>query len=135
MDHELYDHSLADLTKRLSRDVTALVRKEVDLAKAEMTAKSRQLFGAALALAVAATMGLVALAALTATAVLALATAMDAWVAALVVALVAGLLAAVLAGIGARALRKAVPPAPTDTIDAVREDVAWVRARAKSGTR
>jgi uncharacterized membrane protein YqjE len=135
MDSELYDHSLADLTKRLSRDVSALVRKEAELAKAEMAAKSRRLVGAGLALAVAATMGLVALAALTATAVLALATAMDAWVAALIVAAVAGLLAAVLAGIGARGLRKATPPAPTDTIDAVREDVAWVKARAKSGTR
>jgi uncharacterized membrane protein YqjE len=135
MASELHDHSLADLTKRLSRDVSELVRKEIELARAEMGAKSRRLAAGAAMLALAATFGLVTLAVLTATAVLALATAMSAWLAALVVAAGAGLLAAIALGAGARALRRAAPPAPTDTLDAVKEDVAWVRTRARSGAR
>jgi Putative Actinobacterial Holin-X, holin superfamily III len=73
------DKSVAELTKQLSDQATALASKEVELAKAELALKGRRLglgagmFGGA---------GLVvayAFAALTACLILALATTLDAW--------------------------------------------------------
>src|SRR4051812_22750979 len=80
------DRPLAELMRDLSQQSTELIRQEIELAKAELRAKGKSagvgagMFGAA---------GLIALfgvGALTACLGLALATAMDAWLAALIVA-------------------------------------------------
>src|SRR4051794_41802898 len=80
------DRPLPDLMRDLSQQSTELIRQEIELAKAELRAKGKSagvgagMFGAA---------GLIALfgvGALTACLVLALATVMDAWLAALIVA-------------------------------------------------
>lgn len=135
MNTELNDHSLADLVKRLSHDVAELVRKEIKLGKAETAAKARALAAGAALLAVAAVLAVAVLATLTAAAVLVLATTLDAWLAALVVAAAVAVVAAGCGLVGIRMLRRGAPPAPTDTIDAVKEDVAWVKTRASSATR
>ena len=40
-DTEMRDRSMGDLTKQLSQDVAELVRREVELAKAEVAGKAR----------------------------------------------------------------------------------------------
>ena len=82
----LRDQSVADLVKQLTEQTRTLARQEIELAKAELTEKGKKaglgagMFGAA------GLFGFFAFAVLTACAVLALATALDGWLAALIVA-------------------------------------------------
>jgi len=125
------DRSLAELTKALSEQATTLARKEVELAKAELALKGKRLGIGAGAFGAAALVGLFALGALTATAILALATAMDAWLAALIVAVVYAAIAGVLALVGKGRVQAATPPVPERAIETTKEDVEWAKTKAK----
>src|SRR5947209_8848219 len=102
--------SVAELVKQLSEQASRLARQEVELAKAELATKGKRagigagMFGGA------GVFGFYALGALTATAVLALATAVAAWVAALIVTVVLGAVAALLALRGKTKVQQATPP-------------------------
>jgi hypothetical protein len=69
---------------------------------------------------------------LTTTFVLALATAVAPWLAALIVTVVYGAIAGVLALQGKNKVQEATPPVPEQAVDSTKEDVAWVKTRAKS---
>jgi uncharacterized membrane protein YqjE len=127
-----HDTSTADLLKQLSAQTTTLVRQEIELAKVELAEKGKRaglgasMFGGAGAL------GFYALGALTACAILALATAVSGWLAALIVAAVYGAIAGVLALSGKKQVAAATPPVPEEALDSTKEDVRWVKTRAKS---
>jgi apolipoprotein N-acyltransferase len=76
--------------------------------------------------------GLYAVGALTAAIILALATALDGWLAALIVAVVYGAIAGVLALQGRRKVRQATPATPERTVETVKDDVEVVKQRAKA---
>ncbi len=57
---------------------------------------------------------------------------MATWLAALIVAVVYGAVAAVLALRGKERVQHATPPVPEQTVDTVKEDVAWAKTRARS---
>ncbi len=128
MAHEdLNDQSISDLLQRLSQQTQTLVRDEIRLALLELQDKGRRagigagLFGAG---------GLLALfgvATLIAAAVLALATAVAAWLAALIVAAVLLGGAGLLALGGKKEIEQAIPPAPTEAIASTKHDVEAVR--------
>jgi uncharacterized membrane protein YqjE len=127
---DLRDRSTGDLVKDLSNQVTTLVHKEVELAKAEMAEKARKaglgiglLTGAAVA-------GLLTLGVSTAFLVALLALAMPVWAAALVVAAVWALTAALLALLGVAQLREAGKPVPEETVESVKEDVRWLKGQS-----
>jgi uncharacterized membrane protein YqjE len=122
---------VADLVRALLSDVSLLVRKEAELATIELKAKASEVGGAAALLGAGAVVALLAAGTLIAAAVLALAIVLPAWAAALIVGVVLLALAAVLAVLGRSRLRAATPLAPTDTIDTVREDIAWMRHEAE----
>jgi uncharacterized membrane protein len=125
--------SIGDLTKQLSRDATELIRAELDLAKLEVSAKAkRSAMGAAL-LAGAAVFVLVVVGSLAAAAIAALSTAVATWLAALIVAGAALAIMLVLAMVGVSRLRAGTPPVPENAVESVKEDVQWVKTRAKSG--
>jgi uncharacterized membrane protein YqjE len=126
------DRALADLMRDLSQQSTELIRQEIELAKAELRQKGKAagigagMFGAA---------GLIALFAvggLTACLILALATAMDAWLAALIVAVVYLAAAGVAALLGKGKVQEATPPAPEQAIESTKEDVQWTKHRAQA---
>jgi uncharacterized membrane protein YqjE len=127
-----HETSTADLLKQLSAQTTTLVRQEIELAKVELAEKGKRagigagMFGGAGAL------GFYAFGALTACAILALATAVSAWLAALIVAAVYGAIAGVLALSGKKQVAAATPPVPEQALDSTKEDVRWVKTRAKS---
>jgi membrane protein len=127
------DESIADLMRRLSEQTTELVRKEIELAKAELQVKGKKagigagMFGGA------GVFGLYALGALTACAILALATAVEGWLAALIVAVVWGAIAGVLALTGKNKVQEATPPLPERAIDSAKTDVQVTKERAKAG--
>ncbi|HEY1595532.1 MAG TPA: phage holin family protein [Thermoleophilaceae bacterium] len=129
---DLREQSVGDLMKQLSEQTTLLVRREVQLAKAELAEKGKQagigagMFGGA------GLLGLFALGVLTAAAILGLATALAAWLAALIVAVVYAATAGVLALRGKSRVQSATPPVPERALDSTKEDVAWVKTRAKS---
>lgn len=131
----LSDRSVAELLKQLSDQTAALVRQELELAKAELAVKGKRaglgagMFGGA------GLFGLYALGALTACAILALATAMNGWLAALIVTVVYGAIAGVLALTGKTKVQQGVPPLPEQTVDSVKEDLEWTKQRAKEGRR
>jgi uncharacterized membrane protein YqjE len=132
---DLRDRPVGELLKELSQQTTALVRQELDLAKAEMAEKGKRaglgagMFGGAGLFAV------LALGALTACLIAALATGMDVWVAALIVAVAYAAVAGVLALLGKQKTREALPPAPEQAIESTKEDVQWAKTRVGSARR
>ena len=70
--------------------------------------------------------------ALTACAILALSTAVAGWLAALIVGVIYAAIAGVLALTGKDKVQQATRPLPEKTVDSVKEDVRWTKARAKA---
>ena len=126
--------STAELVKELSREVSQLVREEIALAKAEMTQKGKHAGIGAGMLSGAAVLGLAAVGGSMAFLVLVLDSWMPGWLAALIVTVVYGAAAAVLALRGKERISHATPPAPTQTIESVKEDVQWAKTHAKSSS-
>jgi hypothetical protein len=126
------DRPIAELMKDLSDQTTTLVRKELELAKAELAEKGKKAGVGAGMFGGAGLLGVFAFGALTACIVLALATAIAAWLAALIVAVVYGAIAGVLALRGRTQVRRATPPIPEQAVDSTKEDVEWVKTRAKA---
>jgi uncharacterized membrane protein YqjE len=125
---DLRDHSTAELLKQLSQETATLVRKELELARAELTEKGKQAGKGAGMVGGAGVTGHMALFALTLTAIFALDTFMKGWLAALIVTLVWGAVAATLALLGKNRIQEATPPAP-QTVETVKEDVRWAKTR------
>src|ERR687883_197531 len=124
---EQREPSAAELVKQLSEQTSRLVRQEVELAKAELTVKGKRAgVGAGM-------FGLYALGALTAAAIAALALAVATWLAALIVAVVWAAIAGVMALTGKSKVQQAMPPVPQDSVESVKEDVQWTKARAQQG--
>jgi MFS family permease len=127
------DLPIGELLRRLSDEATTLVRKEIELAKAEMTEKGRKAGAGAGMFGGAGALGLYAGGALVAAAVAALATAVDTWLAALIVAVVLGAVAAIVALTGKKKVEQAMPPVPEESVESVKEDVQWTKTRAQEG--
>jgi uncharacterized membrane protein YqjE len=125
--------SIRELIDQLSEDVRGLVRAEVSVIRAELEEKVRRLAVGAALVAVAGVLGLVALGAATATAIIALANVLATWLAALIVTAVFAFVAGIVLLAGVKMLRRGVPPAPKESVDSIKEDVSWVKARARSG--
>jgi uncharacterized membrane protein YqjE len=132
---ELRSHSTGDLVKQLSEQTTTLVRKEIELAKAELTEKGKAAGQGAGMFGGTAVVGLLALGTLTVLILALLDKAMELWLAALIVTVVYGALAAVLAMTGRERVKQGMPPSPQETVETVKEDVQWAKSQAKSARR
>jgi uncharacterized membrane protein YqjE len=124
--------STGELLKRFSEDATTLIRKELELAKAELAEKGRKAGKGAGMFGGAGLFGVTAFGALTAFLILVLAEAMDAWLAALIVAAVYGAIAAVLGLQGKQKVEEAAPPQPEQTVETLKEDVEWAKRQPES---
>jgi hypothetical protein len=125
------ERPIGELVKDLSQQTSTLVRKELELAQAELQQRGKiagrgvgMLGGAAVA-------GLLALGALTAALIALLDKAMATWVAALIVMALWAVVALVLAKSGQKALKSATPPAP-QTVETVKEDIEWAKNPTES---
>jgi hypothetical protein len=123
--------SLSELTKQLTTQASALAQKEVALAKAEVSIKAKRLGIGAGAFGAAGLVGLLALGALTATLILALDTAIDAWLAALIVTVSYGAIAGILALVGKNRVESGTPPVPEQAIESAKQDAEHVKHSAK----
>jgi uncharacterized membrane protein YqjE len=130
--NDMREHGTGELLKELSDHTTTLVRKEIELAKAELGEKGKKaglgagMFGGA------GLFGVFAFAALTTCIVVALDSAMPLWLAALIVAVVYGAIAGVLALQGRNKVQEAGPPVPEQATESVKEDVQWAKTQARS---
>jgi hypothetical protein len=121
------DHqSIGELIGKLSEQGARLVRAEIDLAKAEMSARAQQAGLGAGLFAGAALFGFFTLATLIATAVLGLSTAVAPWLAGLIVSVVLLILTVLLAAVG-RGRLKAGSRKPDRTVENVKKDVDAVK--------
>jgi uncharacterized membrane protein YqjE len=131
--NDLRERPAGELLKELSDHTTTLVRKEIELAKAELGEKGKKaglgagMFGGA------GLFGVFAFAALTTCIIVALDSAMPLWLAALIVAVVYGAIAGVLALQGRNKVQEAGPPVPEQATESVKEDVQWAKTQARSG--
>ncbi|MFG2791685.1 phage holin family protein [Streptomyces sp. NPDC048419] len=121
---------VGELVQRASQQLTELVRGELRLAQAEMREKGKRygkgggLFGGA------GLVGFLMLEALVATAIAAIALALPVWAAALIVTAALGVVAAVMTLTGKKEVSQAAPPAPQQTIENVKADVAEIKESA-----
>jgi hypothetical protein len=131
---DLRERPIGDLLKQLSEDTAKLVRKEVELARAEVTQKGKQagigagMFGGA------GVAGLLALGSLTACLIALLATGMEVWIAALIVTVLWTAIAGVLALLGRNRVQEATPPVE-QTVETIKEDVEWAKTHKPSAGR
>jgi uncharacterized membrane protein YqjE len=132
---ELRSQTTADLIKQLSEQTTTLVRKEIELAKAELSEKGKVAGAGAGMFGGAGVLALLALGTLTACILALLDRAMDLWLAALIVTILYAGAAAALAVAARDRVRRALPPAPEQTVETVKEDVQWARMQTKSARR
>ncbi|HET9241977.1 MAG TPA: phage holin family protein [Gaiella sp.] len=129
------ERSIGEVAGQLTRDLSLLVRQELELAKAEMREKGRIALPGLGMIGGAGVAALCAAGALTAFVVLVLALFLDAWLAALLTGAVLAGVAALLALLGKERVEEAGPPVPEQTIDNVKEDAQWVKERAQSARR
>lgn len=135
-DDGLQNASLGELFRRLSSDMTLLLRQELELFRQEMTEKTKETGkragqGAAM-LSGTAVIGFISLLALTAAVILALALVIPAWSGALVVAIVYAAVAAFMAVRGRQELQHATAPVPKETIETLKEDVEWAKSQTSA---
>jgi uncharacterized membrane protein YqjE len=121
------EEPLGAIVHRLTEQVPELVRSEMRLAQAELTAKGKAAGIGAGLFSAAGLLGLFAFATLVAAGVLALDLALPAWAAALVVAAVLLAAAGVAALMGKKEVTQATPPAPERAMAGVKQDVATLK--------
>jgi uncharacterized membrane protein YqjE len=123
--------STKELVRELAEQTSTLVRQELALAQVELKEKGKRagigggLFGTAGVLA------LYGVGALIACAILALATAVDGWLAALIVAVVLFAAAGVAALVGKKEIQQAIPAKPEQALESVQADVEAVKEHAR----
>lgn len=132
---DLSDQSAGELVKRATEQISALVRDEMRLARAELAEKGKHaglgagMFGLGGALA------LYGLGVLIAAAILGLAEALPAWAAALIVGVVLLAVAGVLALTGRKQFKRATPAMPEETVRSVRQDIGAVSTAVEERNR
>ena len=127
----MQDSSAGDLVKQMSEQVSRLIRDELKLAEIEMTRKGAR---AGRGIVMSGGGGIIAvygIGCLLAAAVVALATALSAWLAAVIVGAALLAAAAIAALLGRSQLKKATPPGPAQAVRSVKADIREIRARAR----
>jgi hypothetical protein len=134
-DMEQSGRSVADLLKQASDQTATLVRQELELAKAELAFKGKQVGLGAGMFGGAGVFGFYAFGALTAAIILALGLAMTGWLAGLIVAVVYGAIAGVLALQGKRNVQAGTPPVPEQSVQSVKADLQSTKQHVREGRR
>ena len=131
MDHREESRGIGDLLGDLGRQVSTLVRKEIDLARVEVTSSvGRMSRGAAMAGAGGAILYAGLLVLLLAIVFGLIQAGIDAWLAALIVAIVVMGIGGVVTSMGLKQMQ-ATELAPKQTAETVRENVEFVKEQIK----
>lgn len=120
------ERSIGDLFSELAAETGTLVRQEVALAQAELTAKATTVGKNVGYLAVGGAIGYAAVLAVLAGVIVGLSSFMSAWLAALLVGVVVGIAAFVMISSAITALKKANLK-PEETVESIKEDAQWLK--------
>ena len=131
----LRERPIGEVAKDLTRDLSLLVRQEIELAKSEMAQKGRIAAPGLGMIGAAGVAGSWPQARSRRAAILVLAIFLAEWLAALIVGAVLGGAAYVLARRGKERVEQAGSLLPEQTIETVKEDVEWAKNRATSARR
>jgi hypothetical protein len=121
------DLSAGELVGKLSEQSALLVRRELQLAQAEMQQKVKHVGVGAALFGTSGVVALFGLGVLITTAILALDLVLAAWLAALVVAIGLFVIAGVSALVGKKQLAHAAPLVPERAVEGVKQDLATVK--------
>ena len=121
------DEPLGALVHRLTEQIPELIRSELRLAQAELKEKGKKAGIGVGAFGAAGLLALYGVACVLAAAIIALALAVEPWLAALIVGLVLLAAATVAALVGKKSVAQAAPAAPERAISGLKEDVATVK--------
>ena len=132
---DLHEKPIGELLRDLSQQTTTLVRQELELAKAEVAQKGKNVGAGAGLFGAAGVAALATLGALTAFLILLLDIVLPAWAAAGIVTLLYAIPAAVLALRGRDKVKEATPLAPEQTVETVKEDIEWAKNPTRSASR
>ena len=124
------DSSTSELIRQMSEQVTRLVRDELRLAQLEMTRKGKRAGLGIGAFGGGGILALYGIGCLLAAAIIALATAVAAWLAALIIGAGLLIISAGAAMFGKAQLGKATPPLPARAVDSVKADVEEIKESA-----
>ena len=124
------DQSLGELFGRVTSDLSALVRQEMQLAKVEIRQEVRTAGKAGGLLGGGAFAGYVALLFISVAIALLLGLVMPNWLAFLIVGALYGIGAAVLLSKGRKEMAN-VDPVPHQTVETLKEDVQWAKTQAR----
>jgi hypothetical protein len=130
---DVRDAPIGDLLNTVKHEGATLVSQELQLAKAEMSGKAKDIGIGAGMFGGAGYVANLAVIALVLTIVFALAEVMALWLAGLIVTVVLGATAAVLALKGKKKIQDAGPPIPEQTIESVKQTIETVKEEAKWG--
>ena len=120
------ERSLGDLFSELASETGTLVRQEVALAQAELTAKATRVGKNVGFLAVGGAIGYAAMLAILAGVIIGLSYFMPAWLAAMLVGIVVGIAAYVLISSALTSLKE-TNLKPEDTVESIKEDAQWLK--------
>ncbi|WP_169950175.1 phage holin family protein [Microbispora sp. H11081] len=123
--------STGELVRRLSEDVSRLIRDELRLARLEMTRKGRRAGMGAGLLGAAGVVAFFGAGALVATAILALALVLPAWASALIIGVALLALAGLLALVGKEQVSRATPPTPDEAMRSLKADIDVMKESAR----
>lgn len=123
--------TVGELVRQMSEDSSRLIRDEMKLAQAEISAKAKDLGVGVGAFGAAGVLALFGVAVLIATAILALSLVLPTWLAALIVGVVVLAVAGVAALVGKKKVSEGAPPVSTEAIASVKEDITEIKESAK----
>lgn len=122
--------SLGELFTELSRETTTLVRKEIELAKTEMTEKVTDIGKNVAFLVVGGAVAYAAMLFILAAVAIGLAAFIPSWLAVLIVGLIVGIVALILVQKGISALKQ-TNLMPEKTIESLKEDKEWAQQQVQ----
>jgi uncharacterized membrane protein YqjE len=124
------ERSVGELLSELANEMARLLHHEVELAKTELSEKAGKAGRNAASLAVGGAIAYAALLAFLAALILLLANFMPWWTSALAVSVVFGIIGAVMVSKALERLKQ-LDPAPRQTLETLKEDVAWAKQQMK----
>ncbi len=124
------DRSIGELFSELSRETTALLRQEVQLAKAEMTQKASRVGKNVGFLVIGGVVAYTGVLALVAAGIILLGQIIPYWLSALIFGLVIATVGLFLVVKGANTLRQE-DPAPRETVETLKEDSQWLKNQTR----
>jgi Putative Actinobacterial Holin-X, holin superfamily III len=129
---DLRDRPIGEIAGELTRDISLLVRQELELAKAEMAEKVKVAGPGLGMIGGASVVALMAAGALTACLIVVLSIFLPDWLSALLVGMALAATAYMLVKRGKQQVAKAGTAIPEQTIRTVKEDLEWAKTRATS---